>query len=63
MAKSRNRSRDIRKKAAKKRKNREYQDRKRILISVNPLTSEMTPAQNGVITGIEEPAEKQDGNR
>jgi hypothetical protein len=59
MAKSRNRSRDARKRAAKKRKNRLYQEHKRKLISINPLTSEMTPNFNAVITDVEEP----DGTR
>lgn len=36
MAKSRNRSRDARKRAAKKRKNREYQARKLILLAQKP---------------------------
>lgn len=49
MAKSRNRSRDARKRAAKKRKNRDYQTRKLMelaKVSVNPF--------NGVITHIKE---------
>lgn len=36
MAKSRNRSRDIRKRAAKKRKNKEYQERKLKQIAKEP---------------------------
>ena len=55
MPKNRNRSRDVKKRAAKKRKNRDYQTRKLqkiAKVSVNPITSELTPRFNGVITDV-----------
>lgn len=47
MAKSRNRSRDARKRAAKKRKNREYQERKREEISkiAESMPERMSPSE------------------
>lgn len=63
MAKSRNRSRDARKRAAKKRKNRLYQDRKRMEASAFDKMREIAALTNPKVVETYNDLERNDGTR